>query len=56
MFSARMFECIDRGKVFKVPYGEPKPEMCPECGSFQIKRSLHGVLFDRNVMVEYMPK
>jgi len=50
MFSARMFECIDCDKVFEVPYGEPKPEMFPECGSFQIKRRLHGILLDRGVM------
>ena len=49
-----MFKCIDCDKVFEMPYA--KPEMRPKCGSFQIKRSLHGVLLDRGVMEEYPPR
>jgi predicted nucleic acid-binding Zn-ribbon protein len=56
MFSARMFECIECGKVFEVPYGEPRPEECPECGCTNIKRSLHGILFDQSVMQEYVTR
>jgi len=53
MFAARMFECPSCGKVWEVPYGEGRPECCPECGCREIKRSLHGILFDRSVMAEY---
>jgi len=56
MFSARMFECVNCGKVFEVPYGEPRPTCCPECGCADIKRSLHGILFDNSVMEEFAPR
>lgn len=53
MFSSRMFECVNCGEVFEVPYGEPRPDECPGCGCCEIKRSLHGILFNHSVMGEY---
>jgi rubrerythrin len=54
MFSRRIFECVGCGKTWEVPYGKPKPECCPECGCFDVKRSLRGILFDQSIMADYI--
>ena len=34
----RVFKCFDCKYEFSLPYGEPKPEVCPKCGSTNIHR------------------
>lgn len=35
----RKFQCYDCGHQWQVPFGTPRPQVCPECGSTNIHRA-----------------
>lgn len=38
MTEERIFNCVDCGYEWKIPFGEKRPEECPKCGSPNIQR------------------